>query len=196
MKQILMCRLFSTIMVFVMLIGLCTPAIASEQEEEKTELERQEYGVMDETDMQGPIEKDVSITMSMEDLVANSQIAVRSGTTVAGTYTSPEYDAGFLGYTYTISFDWVADIREGDYVFAANGISNAMYDININFWLLMIAYSYYSYEVTYWNYSISDDMKNVTFTLNYDALTAIHGSSIITSTPVENTLTVAFSDVR
>lgn len=67
-------------------------------------------------------------TIGVEEIIINSTEVTSSGTTLSGSYASAEYSTGIAGYMYKISFDWVAEVKSGNYVFQNNKVQNAKFE--------------------------------------------------------------------
>ncbi len=105
--------------------------------------------------------------MSIDDVLKHSTITVREATSMEGTYESDTYNAGLAGYTYQISFDWVAGTNSsGDYIFSQ--ITNANITTYKNYFIIGNTWGYSSYDISENTYSISSSKKSVTFTTTYD----------------------------
>lgn len=106
--------------------------------------------------------------ISIGEVIENSENVVYSGTTVVGTFTSEKYDAGLLGYKYSISFDWKASLNaSGDYYFALDGIDNVELITHTNYLILGLAWQSYTYSVTKFTYALSNARSVITFQISY-----------------------------
>ncbi len=111
-------------------------------------------------------ENDLANQMDADYIIINSQNIVTRGTSVSGSYSSGKYDAGLLGYKYSISFDWTASIDDnGDYIFET--VENTHLEVYVNYFVLSLSWSNYHYTVTKNTYHFSNDRKSVIFNIDF-----------------------------
>lgn len=133
--------------------------------------------------------------VEIDELLLNSTNVTRSGSTIVGSYRSNEFDAGFPGFTYDISFDWEFEVVDGEYVFKDNNISNAYVTTYIDWYQVEMAFQNYSYTLVKNTYSVASDGKSVTFYTNYEfELQDIYSLSMHTFSQ-DNTQTITISDL-
>lgn len=107
--------------------------------------------------------------MSVDEIMGNSTAISTRDATIEGTYKSGEKDAGLTGYTYSVSFDWVAKPYESDYIFT--DVSNVKVTVHANHIILNSAYSSYYYQMDVDEPSYSSGRDRVVICITFDFYT-------------------------
>lgn len=191
-------KIFCLIVSLAMLLAMSTTAFAASCE--KNTIDDDGYtvaGVTPATEIDGSIYDNVAaLTFDMDELLANSTNVTYSGSSYSGSYTSDKYEAGLPGYTYEISFDWVADVNSsGDYVFKDNAIQNALITTYTNHIILAITWGYYNYTFDKNTYGVASNGKSVTFETDYEFTVYEKGTAISHTFSQENTKTIYINDL-
>lgn len=163
-------KIFCLVLSLAMLLTMNTTAFAASVADDGVDDEG--YTVADValvTQVDGSLFDDTEIiTLDIDELLSHSTNVTYSGSSYSGSYTSAKYDAGLLGYKYTISFDWVASVNSsGDYIFKDNTLLNAKITTHTNHLILAFTWSYYTYSLDRNVCIIASDGKSVTFETNY-----------------------------
>lgn len=159
-------RLFSSsISMLLMLSILMTSATAANIKPSNTDTLKNEYILVGVDDIELEPNNQFDYSIPLEELIENSVNIRATENSYTGTYKSDKLDAGLTGYKYQISFDWVATLNSGDYVFKS--ISNKKIKTYANYLILALTWSTHDYEITKSTYSYSASKKTVTFYTNY-----------------------------
>lgn len=109
--------------------------------------------------------QNINNSLEIDYIFSHSTNIQKSSNSYSGSFKSDKYNAGISGYKYQISFDWVAKISNGNYVF--DKITNYTLTTYTNYLLLALAWEAYSYRVIKNTYSFSSDRAYVTCFANY-----------------------------
>lgn len=109
--------------------------------------------------------QNINNSLEIDYIISHSTNIQKSSNSYSGSFKSDKYNAGISGYKYQISFDWVAKISNGNYVF--DKITNYTLTTYTNYLLLALAWEAYSYRVIKNTYSFSSDRAYVTCFANY-----------------------------
>jgi len=109
-------------------------------------------------------------------IIARSTNVVARGNEKQGDYTSAKHDAGLPGYSYKISFSWVANVdSQNNYYFVE--IIDPQVTTYTNNAELSFAWDYYTYDLIRNTYDISDNGYYIEFYTDYEFSVADYDTS-------------------
>lgn len=178
-----------------------TTAIAAENDGSRYILEETEddgyvvVGVSSATKESEEVDSQI-ISLDMEYLIAHSTNVTRSGSEYSGSYSSPKYSTGFLGYEYNINFEWEAEVdSDSNYYFKNYDIIEPYITTYANPLLLSIAWSSYGYDIIKNTYKVSNDGYSVTFYTNYKFSVIAHNTYNTQTLIQNNTKTILLEEL-
>lgn len=135
-----------------------------------------------------------SDVVDIDYIIANSTNVVTRGNEKRGNYTSAKYEAGLTGYTYDISFSWVARVdEEANYFF--DEIIDPQVTTYINYVVLSLTWKYYNYKLINNICDVSENGDYVEFNTDYEFTVINHNAFLPTTFTVNNTKIIELENI-